>query len=127
MGEAERGESAPRRHVPFYCANGHVTRPSFSLDASVPDQWDCPRCGLPAGQDSYFMFLDTNAHHYARNAVFDLASNGYTHNSDQFSTFGVAGVPEPASWALMILGFGAGGAMLRRRRPHSAWISPARP
>jgi hypothetical protein len=28
----------------------------------------------------------------------------------------VTGVPEPASWALMILGFGAGGAMLRRRR-----------
>jgi hypothetical protein len=26
------------------------------------------------------------------------------------------GVPEPSSWALMILGFGAGGAMLRRRR-----------
>jgi len=26
------------------------------------------------------------------------------------------GVPEPASWALMILGFGAVGASLRRRR-----------
>jgi hypothetical protein len=30
----------------------------------------------------------------------------------------VGGVPEPASWALMILGFGSAGAMLRgRRRP----------
>jgi hypothetical protein len=28
----------------------------------------------------------------------------------------VAGVPEPASWATMILGFGLAGAMLRRRR-----------
>ncbi|WP_337188394.1 PEPxxWA-CTERM sorting domain-containing protein [Phenylobacterium sp.] len=27
----------------------------------------------------------------------------------------VAGVPEPATWALMIVGFGAAGAMLRRR------------
>lgn len=27
-----------------------------------------------------------------------------------------AGVPEPASWALMIIGFGATGSMLRRRR-----------
>ena len=27
------------------------------------------------------------------------------------------GVPEPASWALMIFGFGASGAMLRRPRP----------
>jgi hypothetical protein len=28
----------------------------------------------------------------------------------------VGGVPEPAAWALMILGFGAAGAMIRRRR-----------
>ena len=26
MGEAERGESAPRRRIPFWCANGHETR-----------------------------------------------------------------------------------------------------
>jgi hypothetical protein len=30
------------------------------------------------------------------------------------------GVPEPASWALMIAGFGLAGAMLRRRRPATA-------
>jgi hypothetical protein len=29
---------------------------------------------------------------------------------------GVGGVPEPASWALLILGFGGAGAMLRMRR-----------
>ena len=51
MGEAERGESAPRRHIPFYCANGHETVPSFAMDAPEPDTWDCPRCGLPAGRD----------------------------------------------------------------------------
>jgi hypothetical protein len=37
------------------------------------------------------------------------------------ATFTAAAVPEPASWALMILGFGAVGAALRsRRRPISA-------
>jgi rubredoxin len=51
MGEAERGETAPRRRVSFYCANGHETRPSFAEDAAIPDSWDCPRCGLPAGMD----------------------------------------------------------------------------
>ncbi|WP_073251278.1 RNA polymerase-binding protein RbpA [Cryptosporangium aurantiacum] len=51
MGEAERGESAPRRHIPFYCANGHVTRVSFAVEAAEPEHWDCPRCGLPAGKD----------------------------------------------------------------------------
>ena len=33
---------------------------------------------------------------------------------------GVTAVPEPATWALMILGFGAAGAELRRRRPLAA-------
>ena len=30
------------------------------------------------------------------------------------------GVPEPASWAMMLAGFGMGGAMLRRRRAVAA-------
>ena len=51
MGEAERGEAAPRRRIAFWCANAHETRPSFADDAAVPDTWDCPRCGFPAGQD----------------------------------------------------------------------------
>ena len=52
MGEAERGEAAPRQTVSYYCAHGHHTQPSFAMDAAVPDQWDCPRCGLPASRDS---------------------------------------------------------------------------
>ena len=53
MGEAERGESAPRVQLSFWCSNGHETRPSFAQepDLEIPVTWDCPRCGLPAGQD----------------------------------------------------------------------------
>ncbi len=51
MGEAERGESAPTQRVSFWCANQHESRPSFAADAEVPDLWDCPRCGYPAGRD----------------------------------------------------------------------------
>lgn len=51
MGEKERGDAAPRVRVSFWCANMHETRPSFASDAQVPDSWDCPRCGCPAGQD----------------------------------------------------------------------------
>ncbi len=51
MGEAERGEVAPRNRIPFWCANRHETRVAFASEADVPEFWDCPRCGLPAGQD----------------------------------------------------------------------------
>ena len=51
MGEAERGEAAPRVWVSFWCANRHETRPSFATDAAIPDTWECPRCGNPAGQN----------------------------------------------------------------------------
>ncbi|HTF49861.1 MAG TPA: RNA polymerase-binding protein RbpA [Pseudonocardia sp.] len=49
MGESERGETAPRVRVSYWCANGHETKPSFACDAEQPESWDCPRCGLPAG------------------------------------------------------------------------------
>ncbi|GAB3010066.1 RNA polymerase-binding protein RbpA [Actinosynnema sp. NPDC050801] len=51
MGESERGESAPRRRVSYWCANAHESRPSFAVEAEIPENWDCPRCGLPAGRD----------------------------------------------------------------------------
>jgi len=51
MGESERGESAPRQRISYWCANGHESRPSFASDAPLPETWDCPRCGYPAGQD----------------------------------------------------------------------------
>ena len=25
--------------------------PSFASEAAVPEEWDCPRCGFPAGKD----------------------------------------------------------------------------
>ncbi|MEO5709498.1 MAG: RNA polymerase-binding protein RbpA, partial [Nocardioidaceae bacterium] len=30
---------------------GHESRPSFAVDAVIPEEWDCPRCGLPGGPD----------------------------------------------------------------------------
>lgn len=43
--------------------------------------------------------------------------SGYNVGIDNIDfTAGAAGVPEPATWALMIMGFGSAGAMLRRRR-----------
>ena len=47
----ERSEPAPRREVTFYCAAGHASAIPFAMDADLPESWDCPRCGQPAGQD----------------------------------------------------------------------------
>ena len=52
MGEAERGDAAPRSYVSYFCSNGHETRPAFAAEAVVPETWDCPRCGLPANLDA---------------------------------------------------------------------------
>lgn len=53
MGETERGEAAPRVVVSYWCGNGHQTTPSFAQgeEVEIPEIWDCPRCGLPAGRD----------------------------------------------------------------------------
>jgi hypothetical protein len=47
MGEAARGEAAPRQSVVYFCAHEHESVITFAVEA-----WDCPRCGLPASQDS---------------------------------------------------------------------------
>jgi len=53
MGEAERGDTAPRFWISYWCSNGHESRPSFAEEANaqIPENWDCPRCGFPAGRD----------------------------------------------------------------------------
>jgi hypothetical protein len=52
MGEAERGDTAPRHRVVYFCAHRHESVVTFAVEAQIPDSWDCPRCGLPASLDS---------------------------------------------------------------------------
>ena len=52
MGEAERGDTAPRLYISYFCARGHETTPAFAAEATVPETRDCPRCGLTANRDS---------------------------------------------------------------------------
>ena len=54
MGEADRGYQAERVERNYYCSNGHATNRAFAANVDVfeiPEQLDCPHCGLPAGQD----------------------------------------------------------------------------
>ena len=52
MGEAERGDAAPRQRVLYFCSHRHQSEIMFAVEAVVPESWDCPRCGLPASLDS---------------------------------------------------------------------------
>ncbi len=52
LGEQERGERAPRQQQVFHCANQHHTPVTFAVEAEVPELWECPTCGLPAGTDA---------------------------------------------------------------------------
>lgn len=47
----ERCAPAPRRPATYWCGNGHVIEIQLAADVRPPDQWDCPHCGQPAGQD----------------------------------------------------------------------------
>lgn len=54
MGEADRGFQAERVERNYYCSNGHATNRAFAANVDaldIPEQLDCPHCGLPAGQD----------------------------------------------------------------------------
>ena len=54
MGEQDNGFQAERITRTFYCFNNHSFSPSFAATvdaAELPNELDCPHCGLPAGQD----------------------------------------------------------------------------
>ncbi|MBL8556496.1 MAG: PEP-CTERM sorting domain-containing protein [Phenylobacterium sp.] len=64
----------------------------------------------------------TTATLFLRNAQTEATGNDFALDDIYLGTTSVVnppvgGVPEPASWALMILGFAGAGAMLRRRAP----------
>ena len=53
-------------------------------------------------------------------------SGGIEVDDLQFGAAGPAGVPEPAGWAMMLIGFGGLGAVIRRRRARHAFLPAQR-
>lgn len=109
---------------------GDVSGDTFGLNGSINEgkvTWDGPLV-LNFGATTLTITLSDetfNANTSEGNCGDDLhgsclhAGEGY--DADVQATFqqtlnAVGGVPEPASWALMIGGFGMAGSMLRRRR-----------
>ncbi len=97
--------------------DGSVLPPGYS-GGTFPPPGTFPLPGLfvgftSAGNDIYGIGIGPSA-----------ATNDSYGIDDLRYTTGRTGVPEPASWALMIVGFGAAGAAMRRRRAASL-LSPA--
>jgi hypothetical protein len=105
--------------------SGSVTGDTYGLNGQINEgvvTWDGPLT-LNFGATSLKITLSNatfNANEDDRHQNNELNSGSW-YDADVRATLVqttnvVAGVPEPASWALMIGGFGMSGAMLRRRR-----------
>ena len=47
--ETDEGvDVAERQPVTYDCPNGHATTVPFSIEADVPDRWECRTCGAVA-------------------------------------------------------------------------------
>jgi hypothetical protein len=72
-----------------------------------------------ATSSNQLAFFNNNlAGPYSVTTTFRIQANGSTSDASSSPSIilSAVAVPEPATWALMILGFGSAGAMLRRRR-----------
>lgn len=99
---------------------------SVSFGLFDPDAAAKAQDGVYPGDTHFLYYFDPGA--FLANGVYETVIFG----SDQHGVLTVSGiadtggggpgpgVPEPATWALMILGFGAAGTALRRRRPVAA-------
>ncbi|MCP9221520.1 PEPxxWA-CTERM sorting domain-containing protein [Erythrobacter sp. LQ02-29] len=67
------------------------------------------------GNQDYSLLFDIGNSRYSGTATVDSTGRKVTQISYEALNAG-GGVPEPATWALMILGLGAAGAAMRRRR-----------
>jgi hypothetical protein len=114
----------------FSMLNGLVLS-SFSFYMGSPDEYNRVTFHLQDGSSQVFQGNDiwggtpngTGDRTQGFRVYYDfdgalVSSIDFESSQDAFEFDGLAGtaVPEPGAWALMILGFGAAGAMLRRRR-----------
>ena len=83
----------------------------------LPDNYSDKYLGLYYGPTSGYPFDDPNA---AASAYINDNAQGANFQNFAFLVEGAGAVPEPATWALLILGFGGIGVALRRQRSREA-------
>jgi hypothetical protein len=92
---------------------------NFGRNDNVGFEWGSP---LNAGETLDALSVVDGAFNGSFTGTdFFFAANSYTKNSFRLGGVTVnSAVPEPATWLMMILGFGAVGAAMRRRRANTA-------
>lgn len=99
----------------------------ISLDGSMPT--DLATLTIPANQAGIWFGLSTNFNSGTATSVqLSLINANTVRQGNDFAIDDISlstrsivnGIPEPKSWALLILGFGAVGAAMRRRRAIAA-------
>jgi len=104
----------------FWMASAHPDSPA-QIAARINDSWLSPvaMATSTTGQWTQYSYTwnsgaSTSASIQLINR--NLAWQGNDFTLDDISFNGPAAVPEPATWAMVIMGFGAMGSVLRRRR-----------
>lgn len=103
----------------FLGANGDGPPPTKSVDVSATGNatvgYTVPSTAFPPNVVTYspfaYSFTATGT-----STTLKFTSTGTTAYGAALDNVSVTAVPEPATWALMIVGFGAMGGMMRRRR-----------
>lgn len=100
---------------PQYTSSGLVTLPNIPLYLQITAATTSPitLTNLTPGRVNPVYTLTTPI---TFDYTLTLTDTPYSASYSAGGTGGVVGVPEPGAWAMMILGFGGLGVMLRRRR-----------
>ena len=103
----------------FWLGSAYPTSPAI-LATRINGMWQSPDANANGDTPGWTQFsyvwnsgLNTSATVELINRNLEFSGNDFV--LDDISLSGAA-VPEPATWAMMITGFGAAGAMMRRRR-----------
>ncbi len=89
---------------------------NFGSGVVIPGSLTFPNAAngdqFAAGTNGRFTVFSDNAGEYFTGIQLESSTNSF--EIDNLAV--AAGVPEPATWGMMILGFGAAGSLIRRRR-----------